>query len=114
MSFNNVEHFRQFLDEVNFEQQINDLKQSVWNEWIEQHLGEPEGDNGLSNDVDLTESYKSVYEQLDDAIFWNLIEYTYSQNNMLQRFDLAKTKWENEDREIFEQMKQYLKLQTIK
>jgi thioredoxin-related protein len=74
MSFNNVEHFRQFLDEVDFEQQINDLKQSVWNEWIEQHLGEADLDNGLGDDADLTESYKSVYNKLNDAMLWNVVD----------------------------------------
>jgi hypothetical protein len=73
MSFNNVEHFRQFLDEVDFVNQIYDLKRSVWNKWIEQHLGKPDGDNEADEDCSLIESYKSVYNELNDAMLWNVV-----------------------------------------
>ena len=73
---------------------IFNLKQSIWNKWIEKHLGKPENPDGLD---ELADAYLSVYNQLNDAIFFELVD-GVSKEYMFEKFEQLKQRYDWEDK----------------
>jgi len=93
MAFNNLEHFHQFIDDENFISTIRELKYSLWNKWIEKHLGEPEN----KEEIILWEAYPSLYNQLNEVIFWDIVDST-EKEYMFEKFEQLKKRYDWEDK----------------